>query len=137
LVDARDRTGAGQGLALVNIVVKAAHGELRLCTHGVHQRYSHRITAPCTHPIAGTTVTVLLPVAHGAARSPLNPTDLRHPSPTPDSPATISDRTSRTGSTFEPAEVKVDRRSMRTYRYVRRSGHPLANGFREINQTRF
>jgi signal transduction histidine kinase len=82
--NARDRTGAGLGLALVNIVVKAAHGELRLCTHGVHQRYSHRITAPCTHPIAGTTVTVLLPVAHGAARSPLNPTD-RPPPPVSDS----------------------------------------------------
>jgi signal transduction histidine kinase len=77
---ARDRSGAGLGLALVTAVLRPAHGELRLCTHGVHQRYGDHVTAPCDHLDAGTTATVLLPVS-------------RRPSPGPDStPATEGER---------------------------------------------
>jgi hypothetical protein len=55
--------GAGLGLTLVNAVLQPAQGELLLCARGVHQRYSHHITAPCEHPATGTTATVLLPLS--------------------------------------------------------------------------
>jgi two-component system OmpR family sensor kinase len=91
--DARDRAGAGLGLALVNALLHQAGGELRLCTHDAHQRYGHRITAPCTHPRSGTTATVLLPMSRqlspdpGSASTTVN---RRAINPTPGTPTDIS-----------------------------------------------
>jgi signal transduction histidine kinase len=61
------RTGAGRGLglALVDAIVTAHHGQFRLCSNGTHHRQptsDPRIDAlPCTHPESGTTASLLLP----------------------------------------------------------------------------
>ena len=61
----RTGPGAGLGLALVDAILTAHHGQLRICSTG---RHHHRPTAdialghvPCRHPEAGTTVSLLLP----------------------------------------------------------------------------
>jgi signal transduction histidine kinase len=63
---ARDRPGAGLGLALVHALVERWRGELRLCSGGVHHRYGSRFDAACHHPDRGTTATVLLPALPAA-----------------------------------------------------------------------
>ncbi|MFD2765403.1 sensor histidine kinase [Micromonospora eburnea] len=60
---ARTSPGTGLGLSIVDAIVRAHHGELRLCSAGVHQRVNPRYDVPCEHPPHGTTVTVLLPAA--------------------------------------------------------------------------
>ncbi|HEY0363482.1 MAG TPA: ATP-binding protein [Solirubrobacteraceae bacterium] len=59
--------GAGLGLSLVDAIMTAHHGQLRICSAGHHH---HQPTAeialarvPCRHPDDGTTVSLLLPGA--------------------------------------------------------------------------
>ncbi|MFG3604594.1 sensor histidine kinase [Micromonospora chersina] len=58
---ARASRGTGLGLSIVEAIVHTHHGELRICSAGVHQRFHPRFDLPCEHPPHGTTVTVLLP----------------------------------------------------------------------------
>ena len=58
--EARARPGAGLGLAIVEQLVTAAGGELRLCYAGYHHSVGTRTDVPCEHGTA-MTVTVLLP----------------------------------------------------------------------------
>jgi len=57
---ARTTPGTGLGLSLVDAIVTAHHGELRICSRGIHHRTSRRFDHDCEHPTGGTTVTVLL-----------------------------------------------------------------------------
>lgn len=70
--DARERPGSGLGLSVVEQLVRASGGELRLCSRGAHHRAVERFDVPCGHPEAGTTATVLLPLV-------LPPAGARHP----------------------------------------------------------
>ncbi|QTJ71451.1 sensor histidine kinase (plasmid) [Rhodococcus sp. ZPP] len=62
---ARTRGGNGLGLALVDAITHAHHGQLRICANGAHHHQPaadprwarHR----CTHPTTGTTISLLLP----------------------------------------------------------------------------
>ena len=56
----RSRPGFGLGLALVEGLVTAAGGELRLCCRGTHQRFGRPAHLDCRHGDE-MTVTVLLP----------------------------------------------------------------------------
>jgi signal transduction histidine kinase len=62
---ARGRTGIGLGLALVDAIVHASDGQLRICSNGVHHLQPTRDVKlnrlPCAHPEGGTTVTVIVP----------------------------------------------------------------------------
>jgi signal transduction histidine kinase len=58
---ARTISGTALGLSLVDAIV-AAHGHLRWCSGTAHH-YPQPVPVPCTHPGAGTTITVLLPAA--------------------------------------------------------------------------
>lgn len=58
--EARARPGSGLGLALVDVIVTQASGELRLCHAGEHISHGHSAPVRCTHGDA-MTVTVLLP----------------------------------------------------------------------------
>ncbi|WP_433320383.1 ATP-binding protein [Micromonospora chersina] len=58
---ARTSRGTGLGLSIVDAIVHTHHGELRICSAGIHQRFHPRFDVPCEHPPHGTTVTVLLP----------------------------------------------------------------------------
>jgi two-component system OmpR family sensor kinase len=60
---ARSTPGTGLGLSLVDAVVTSHHGELRVCSRGAHHRTTEQFELACTHPEAGTTITVLLPAA--------------------------------------------------------------------------
>ncbi|WGY02471.1 HAMP domain-containing sensor histidine kinase [Nocardioides sp. QY071] len=61
--EARSRTGAGLGLALVAGIAERAGGQLRLCQDGQHvARPDGVVDLDCDHG-AGLTVTVLLPTA--------------------------------------------------------------------------
>jgi two-component system OmpR family sensor kinase len=59
--EARPRPGAGLGLSLVDSIVTNAGGQLRLCSHGRHQRFGADFEVDCDHD-ERMTVTVLLPV---------------------------------------------------------------------------
>ncbi|MBO0842907.1 MAG: HAMP domain-containing histidine kinase, partial [Nocardioides sp.] len=59
--EARSRPGAGLGLALVDVLVRDAGGELRLCSGGQHVSHGRAAASvECAHG-DGMTVTVLLP----------------------------------------------------------------------------
>jgi signal transduction histidine kinase len=58
---ARTTPGTGLGLSLVDSIVNAHDGELRLCSGGHHFRSVERFDIACVHPADGTTATVLLP----------------------------------------------------------------------------
>ena len=70
---ARTTSGTGLGLSLVDAIVTAHHGELRICAHGVHHRTTSRFDVGCEHPTAGTTITVLLRAAHLPDQHPSAP----------------------------------------------------------------
>jgi two-component system OmpR family sensor kinase len=59
--EARSRPGAGLGLSIVEQLVTAAGGELRLCHAGAHSSKGTRADVECGHDGA-MTVTVILPV---------------------------------------------------------------------------
>ncbi|GAB1640042.1 ATP-binding protein [Krasilnikovia sp. MM14-A1259] len=61
--NARTTPGTGLGLAVVDAIVTAHHGRLRLCSNGVHQHGNDEAQFPatCAHDGDGTTITVLLP----------------------------------------------------------------------------
>ncbi|MGC3862269.1 ATP-binding protein [Micromonospora chersina] len=58
---ARTSPGAGLGLPIVDAIVRAHHGELRICSAGAHHRVNPLFDVPCEHDPLGTTLTVLLP----------------------------------------------------------------------------
>ena len=58
--EARSRPGAGLGLSIVEQVVTAAGGELRLCHDGTHHAVGVPSGVPCDHG-PGMTVGVVLP----------------------------------------------------------------------------
>jgi signal transduction histidine kinase len=60
---ARSTPGTGLGLSLVDAIITAHHGELRICSRGAHHRTSNRFDVGCEHPVAGTTITVLIRAA--------------------------------------------------------------------------
>jgi signal transduction histidine kinase len=61
----RSGPGTGLGLSLVDAIVTAHHGQLRICSHGHHHCQATTdpdlARVPCQHPQAGTTVSILLP----------------------------------------------------------------------------
>ena len=61
---ARSTPGTGLGLSLVDAIITAHHGELRICSHATHHRTTHRFDVGCDHPATGTTITVLIGAAH-------------------------------------------------------------------------
>ncbi|GIH19026.1 two-component sensor histidine kinase [Rugosimonospora africana] len=61
--NARTSPGTGLGLSLVEAIIRAHHGELRICSAGAHHLTDTRSETPCDHPPTGTTVTVLIPAA--------------------------------------------------------------------------
>ncbi|MFE9692094.1 sensor histidine kinase [Micromonospora sp. NPDC005806] len=63
----RTSPGTGLGLSLVEAIVRAHHGELRICSAGAHHRIGAVFAGECRHPTNGTTVTVLLPAAPTSA----------------------------------------------------------------------
>ena len=79
--EARSRPGAGLGLAIVEQVVTAAGGELRLCHGGAHHAVGAPSGLPCAHGDE-MTVTVLLPAV--SARS--GPSGSRTSAPPPAGP---------------------------------------------------
>jgi signal transduction histidine kinase len=64
-VESRSQPGFGLGLSVVEAIVSAAAGELRLCYAGTHQSFGHLHSAPCEHGDE-MTVTVLLPHTNAA-----------------------------------------------------------------------
>lgn len=61
---ARTSPGTGLGLPIVDAIVRAHHGELRICSAGAHHRVNPRFDVPCQHEPRGTTLTMLLPRDH-------------------------------------------------------------------------
>jgi two-component system OmpR family sensor kinase len=59
----RSTPGTGLGLAVVDAIVTAHHGALRICSNAAHHTSGEHLDASCQHPQAGTTLTVLLPAA--------------------------------------------------------------------------
>jgi signal transduction histidine kinase len=61
----RSGNGAGLGLSLVDAVLTAHHGQLRICSGGNHHHQptvDHALArTACHHPNRGTTITMLLP----------------------------------------------------------------------------
>jgi signal transduction histidine kinase len=61
----RTGPGAGLGLALVDAIVTAHSGQLRICSSGRHHRrptsHPELDQLACAHPETGTTITLLLP----------------------------------------------------------------------------
>ena len=66
--EARSRPGSGLGLSLVETIVANAGGQLRLCSHGRHERFGADFDAACSHD-ERTTATVLLPLQPEPAQS--------------------------------------------------------------------
>lgn len=60
--DSRSTPGTGLGLAVVDAIVTAHHGELRICSNGTHHLGEH-LAGECTHTEPGTTIAVFLPAA--------------------------------------------------------------------------
>jgi signal transduction histidine kinase len=60
---ARTTPGTGLGLSLVDAIVTAHHGELRICSHDAHHRTTAQFDLVCAHAAPGTTITVLLAAA--------------------------------------------------------------------------
>jgi signal transduction histidine kinase len=60
---ARSTPGTGLGLSLVDAIITAHHGELRICSRGAHHHTSNHFDVGCEHPVAGTTITVLIRAA--------------------------------------------------------------------------
>jgi two-component system OmpR family sensor kinase len=58
---ARTSPGTGLGLSLVEAIVRAHGGELRICSARAHHRVNRSFEISCDHPAAGTTIAVLLP----------------------------------------------------------------------------
>jgi signal transduction histidine kinase len=67
---ARTTPGTGLGLSLVDAIVTAHHGELRICSHGIHHRSTDRFDVGCEHPAVGTTITMLIRAAHRPDQHP-------------------------------------------------------------------
>jgi signal transduction histidine kinase len=67
----RAGVGAGVGLSLVDAIVTAHHGQLRICSAGHHhqQATTHPELAhmKCRHPSTGTTLSLLLPSTTGSS----------------------------------------------------------------------
>jgi two-component system OmpR family sensor kinase len=67
----RSGRGAGLGLSLVDAIVTAHSGQLRICSNGTHHFQPtprpDLTRVPCTHAAAGTTITILL--AHATQTS--------------------------------------------------------------------
>lgn len=61
--EARERPGSGLGLSVVEQLVSASGGELRLCSRGAHHRADGRFDVPCTHPDEGTSASAMVPLA--------------------------------------------------------------------------
>jgi len=70
---ARTTPGTGLGLSLVDAIVAAHHGQLRICSRGAHHRTSDRFDVGCEHPATGTTITVLIRAAHQPDQHPSAP----------------------------------------------------------------
>jgi len=77
-VESRSQPGFGLGLSVVEAIVNAAAGELRLCCAGTHQSFGHPRLAPCEHGDE-MTVTVLLPNTNTAPPPRAAGCDPAHP----------------------------------------------------------
>jgi two-component system OmpR family sensor kinase len=73
----RSTPGTGLGLAVVDAIVTAHHGELRICANGVHQQPGTPFPTDCEHPDDGTTITVLLTTRDAPARTEPTPAPRR------------------------------------------------------------
>ncbi|MDF9814231.1 HAMP domain-containing sensor histidine kinase [Streptomyces sp. SPB162] len=60
---ARTSPGSGLGLSLVDTIVRAHHGELRIYSGTAHHHGAGHRAPVCRHPDSGSTVTALLPIA--------------------------------------------------------------------------
>jgi two-component system OmpR family sensor kinase len=74
LASSRHGRGAGLGLALVDAIVTAHHGQLRICSGGHHhaQPTAHPALAAvaCAHASTGTTISILLHAVQTRAHEP-------------------------------------------------------------------
>ncbi|MEV5693010.1 MFS transporter [Micromonospora globbae] len=99
---ARTSPGTGLGLPIVDAIVRAHHGELRICSNGAHHRVNPRFDVPCEHPPQGTTLTMLLPATERKSMtSPPRSRLSARPQPTtvttPADPAARADATRSAG----------------------------------------
>ncbi|NUS17130.1 MAG: HAMP domain-containing histidine kinase [Streptomyces sp.] len=60
---ARTSPGSGLGLSLVDSIVRAHHGGLRICSGTAHHHGAAHPVPACRHQGSGSTVTVVLPLA--------------------------------------------------------------------------